>query len=86
MQSKEGIRLHKLWTLRYLKMVKNMQTTYLDVVIALEVAYMEAEQWFNNTHQKGAAELSGKSAKWFWDRQATLIRHKVTYEEQMAEQ
>ena len=47
--------------------------------------YMEAQQCFHNTHQQGAAELSGKVAKWFWDRQATLMNHKVTYDERMAQ-
>lgn len=38
---------------------------------------VEVEQWFNNTHQQGAAQLSGKLARWFWDRQAALINRKV---------
>ena len=67
-------------------MLRKMQTTYLEVMKALEGAYMEAEQWFNNTHQQGAAEPRGKSAKWLRDRPATLINPKVTYEERMAQQ
>ena len=31
-------------------------------MIALETAYVEAEQWFKNAHQKEASELSGKLA------------------------
>ena len=32
-----------------------------------------------------SGKLSGKLAKCFWDRHATLINHKVRYEERMAQ-
>ena len=58
---------------------KKIQTTNLEVMITLENAYMEAGPWFRNTGQHKAAEWSGTPAKSFWDRQRTLINHKVTY-------
>ena len=87
LQSTEGVALlwavYKLWTIRCHKLVKKMHTCYLDVMVVLETTYMEAQQWFSNTQQNEAAELSGKLAKWFWDRQATLVNHKVSYEERV---
>ena len=77
--------LHKLWTVRCQRPIKKVQTTYLDVMTALETAATGVEQWCKNTQQQEASELSGKLAQWFWDRQGTLINHKVAYEERMAQ-
>ena len=52
-------------------------------MIASESAYREAERWFKNTGQQATAELSGTPTKWFWDRQATVLYHKVTHVERM---
>ena len=70
--------VHKLRTVSCQRVVMKVPATYLEVMIALETAYMEAEPWFRNTGQQEAAERSGQLAKWFWNRQATLIRHRVS--------
>ena len=49
-----------MWKVRCLRLIKKMATMYLDVVDAMETAYMEVEPWFRNTVQQEAAELSGK--------------------------
>ena len=77
--------LHTLRNIRYQKHIKKIQTSSLEVMIALETAYMEALPWFSNTQQQGASGLRGTLAKWFWDRQATLMNHKVTYGQRMAQ-
>ena len=45
--------------------------------------YGSTTVWLGNTQQNEAAELSVELAKWFWDGQATLVNHKVSYEERM---
>ena len=56
-------------------MVKKVPTTYLDVVIALETTYMEAEQWFENTQRRQCDCVANQQTGSGMDKQHTsLIR------------